>query len=257
MSLDTTKPSVGRIYDYVLGGHHNFEVDRMAAQRILAVFPSYPLWARLNRWFLQLVAERWGAEGYDRILDLGSGMPTEGHFHTVLPNARVLYTDYDAMTIAYAAQVLQGNPLTSYSQVDLTDTSELLEAAGQFFGAERRVAIGCIGVAYFIDDATVARLLQALHSWAAPGSVLACSFAYGDPAQPHTSEMLEAYRRNAGSEVYLRNQAEMERLCAPWRVRESRPLAEMLGMQDQIDHADHEGVGADMYGMLLEHAGQP
>jgi hypothetical protein len=119
------------------------------------------------------------------------------------------------------------------------------------------VAIGCIGVAYFIDDATVARLLQALHSWAAPGSVLACSFAYGDPAQPHTSEMLEAYRRNAGSEVYLRNQAEMERLCAPWRVRESRPLAEMLGMQDQIDHADHEGVGADMYGMLLEHAGQP
>jgi O-methyltransferase involved in polyketide biosynthesis len=255
MTFDTTKPSVGRIYDYVLGGHHNFEVDRLAAQRILTVFPSYPLWARLNRWFLQLVAERWGAEGHDRILDLGSGMPTQGHFHTALPNARVLYTDHDAMTIAYAAQVLQGNPLTGYSQVDLSDTAELIDVAGEFFGSNRRVAIGCIGVAYFIDDASVAQLMQTLHRWAAPGSVLACSFVYGDLAQPHTSELLENYRRNAGSQVYLRTQAEMERLCAPWRIRESQPLAEMLGMDEQIDQDDREGVGIDMYGMLLEHAG--
>ncbi len=26
MEIDTTKPHVGRVYDYVLGGHHNYEV---------------------------------------------------------------------------------------------------------------------------------------------------------------------------------------------------------------------------------------
>ena len=37
MNIDTTRPSVGRIYDYMLGGHHNFEADRIAAQQILKV----------------------------------------------------------------------------------------------------------------------------------------------------------------------------------------------------------------------------
>ena len=84
MNIDTTKPSTGRIYDYMLGGHHNFEVDQIAAQQILKVLPSYPTWARLNRWFLQMVAEQWAGSGYHHILDLGSGMPTQGHFHYAL-----------------------------------------------------------------------------------------------------------------------------------------------------------------------------
>ncbi len=29
---DASKPNAGRIYDYVLGRNHNFEVDRQAAQ---------------------------------------------------------------------------------------------------------------------------------------------------------------------------------------------------------------------------------
>ncbi|NTW98087.1 MAG: hypothetical protein HGB28_06000, partial [Oscillochloris sp.] len=48
-SMDTTRPNISRVYDYMLGGHHNFEVDRATAQHILQIFPSYPVWARLNR----------------------------------------------------------------------------------------------------------------------------------------------------------------------------------------------------------------
>ena len=29
---DASVPNAGRIYDYLLGGHHNFEVDRLAAE---------------------------------------------------------------------------------------------------------------------------------------------------------------------------------------------------------------------------------
>lgn len=33
-------PSSARIYDYVLGGAHNFDVDRQAAERLLAAVPA-------------------------------------------------------------------------------------------------------------------------------------------------------------------------------------------------------------------------
>lgn len=56
MTIDSTRPHVGRIYDYILGGHHNFEVDRTAAEQVLKLVPAYPELARQNRGFLQLVA---------------------------------------------------------------------------------------------------------------------------------------------------------------------------------------------------------
>jgi len=255
MGVDTTKPNIGRIYDYVLGGHHNFEVDRIAAQNILKTFPSYPRWARLNRWFLQLIAERWNAERFERVLDLGSGMPTEGHFHTVMPRAKVLYTDNDPMTVAYASEVLGKNDRVRFMQVDILDTTRLLAAADQHFGGERKIAIGSIGVAYFIDDTHFARLMGVLHDWAAPGSALTCSFPHGDTSNQRSQDITEAFSRNSGSKVFLRNAETMSRLCSPWRVREVQPLARLLGAEHLVEETDRENVGAEMYGAILEHAG--
>jgi SAM-dependent methyltransferase len=254
MEIDATKPSIGRIYDYVLGGHHNFEVDRVAAQNILKMFPSYPRWARLNRWFLQMMAERWNGEGFDQVLDLGSGMPTQGHVHTVMPRARVLYTDYDPMTVAYAGEVLGDDARVRFEQADILDTTGLLSAADQHFEGARKVAIGCIGVSYFVDDTRLARLMQALHSWAAPGSVLACSFPYGDPENQHTRDILESFNKNSGSQIFLRDPDTMARLCAPWRMRESGPLAQALGVEHLVEENDRENIGAEMFGMVLERA---
>src|SRR5829696_7048124 len=116
MPIDVTKPNVGRIYDYVLGGHHNFEADRAAAEQMLKVFPAYPRWARLNRWFLQMVAARWAVEGHKRVLDLGSGLPTQGHLHDAIPDAKVIYTDMDSVTVTYALEMLGDNPAVTYIQ---------------------------------------------------------------------------------------------------------------------------------------------
>ena len=38
-SRDTSKPNAGRIYVYLLGGSHNFEVDRQRAEGVLKIFP--------------------------------------------------------------------------------------------------------------------------------------------------------------------------------------------------------------------------
>ncbi|MET8993366.1 SAM-dependent methyltransferase, partial [Nonomuraea wenchangensis] len=50
--IDTTRPSVSRVYDFMLGGKDNYEADRMAARRALEVAPDAPQAARANREFL-------------------------------------------------------------------------------------------------------------------------------------------------------------------------------------------------------------
>jgi O-methyltransferase involved in polyketide biosynthesis len=252
MNIDTTKPSTGRIYDYVLGGHHNFEVDRAAAQQILKVAPSYTTWARLNRWFLQMVADQWASSGHHHILDLGSGMPTQGHFHSAAPHAKVLYTDIDPVTVAYAQEVIGANPLVSYIHTDLRDPTDLLDAANQLFQGQRRVAIGFIGLSYFFDDESVAQVARMLYDWAAPGSVMALSYGNVQTSNPRAQELLENFKRNS-AQVYMRDEAQVRALMAPWKVREIQPLASSLGVEHLIDESVHSGVDAEMYGAMLVH----
>jgi O-methyltransferase involved in polyketide biosynthesis len=254
MTTDNSKPSVGRIYDYMLGGHHNFEVDREAARQILKTAPSYPTWARLNRWFLQMIAGRWAAEEQRNILDLGSGLPTQGHFHECAPSSLVLYSDYDAVTVAYSREVLGDNPSTLYLQADARDITTILSAADRFFGGQRKVAVGTIGVTYFIDDTDLTRVMRALHDWAAPGSVMALSFVSVDMTNPHSQEILDMYKRSVTA-VYVRDEADVRRLCAPWQMQQCQPLASWLEVEHLVQESDREGVNAEMYGALLAHGG--
>ena len=50
--IDTTKPSVARVYDYFLGGKDNYESDRELYRQIMKIAPEAPEWARVNRSWL-------------------------------------------------------------------------------------------------------------------------------------------------------------------------------------------------------------
>ena len=50
--IDASVATPARMYDYWLGGHDNFAADRIAAQRVLEIWPEAPLVARENRSFL-------------------------------------------------------------------------------------------------------------------------------------------------------------------------------------------------------------
>jgi hypothetical protein len=248
--MEPTKPNVGRIYDYVLGGEHNLEVDREVAQKIIKVFPAYPRWARLNRDFLQAMARRWGVQGRANVLDLGSGMPTRGHFHSTMPTARVLYSDHDPVTVKYAREIIGNNPAVAYIETDLREPRQLLSFAEQHFRGDHEVAIGCIGVAYLIDDASLEHTLRTLYDWAAPGSVLALSqAALGE--RPEKVHQLMALLKSNGAELFLRDEAALRRIVAPWEVLEIAPLESWPGVKSQLQAADHEHGGIRMYGTYL------
>jgi len=84
LGLDVTTPNVARMYDYYLGGKDNFEPDRIAAEKVLALVPGLRRAAVENRRFLRRVVRLLAAEaGISQFLDIGVGLPTQGAVHEV------------------------------------------------------------------------------------------------------------------------------------------------------------------------------
>jgi hypothetical protein len=181
-------------------------------------------------------------------------MPTQDHFHIVAPNARVLYTDNDPITVAYAQQVLEGNQAVVYLQADVREPAAILAAADDLFDGVRQVAIGCIGISYFIDDSSLVRLMRALHDWAAPGSVMALSFFYTETEIESNQKVFALFRRH-GSEVFPRDEALIRHLCPPWKIHELKPIESWLNLETVSQNGSGEVSTGMMYGTLLEHGG--
>src|SRR5919201_499970 len=93
--FDPTTPNVARMQDYWLGGKDNFAADREAAERDMTYAPELPRLARENRRFLARAVRYLAAAGIDQFIDIGTGLPTQGHVHEVLrdvaPEAPVAY----------------------------------------------------------------------------------------------------------------------------------------------------------------------
>jgi hypothetical protein len=113
--IDTTKANIARVYDYWLGGSHNFLADQDVARAMIAVDPNIRAMMRANRAFLGR-AVRYLAREADigQFLDIGSGIPTEQNVHEVAqaaaPGSRVVYVDNDEVAVAHSRLMLEDNP---------------------------------------------------------------------------------------------------------------------------------------------------
>jgi len=73
--LDTTRPSIARVYDYWLDGKDNFAADRGMADEMERCYPGTRQMVVSNRQFL-VRAVTWAADqGISQFLDLGAGCP--------------------------------------------------------------------------------------------------------------------------------------------------------------------------------------
>ncbi|MDQ4092008.1 MAG: SAM-dependent methyltransferase, partial [Actinomycetota bacterium] len=129
--VDWERPSIARVYDYYLGGSHNFVVDRRMARRAIEVWPELPVIMQANRAFLRRAVRYLIRAGITQFLDLGSGIPTEGNVHEVaqmaLPEARVVYVDIDPIAVAYSRDILSGNQRVEVIQADLRDVAAIFD----------------------------------------------------------------------------------------------------------------------------------
>ena len=133
--LDLDRPNAARMYDYYLGGSHNFAVDRELAGRVLEAWPDMPRAAQANRAFLRRAVRFLADQGVRQFLDIGSGIPTVGNVHEVAqaaaPDARVVYVDTDPVAVAHSRAILAGDPQTAVVQADGRDPVGLLAHPGR------------------------------------------------------------------------------------------------------------------------------
>jgi hypothetical protein len=157
-NVDLDRPSAARMYDYYLGGAHNFAVDREAAERAIAALPATVPAARTNRAFLQRAVRFLVESGVRQFIDLGSGIPTSGNVHEVAqlidPAVRVAYVDIDAVAVAHGQAVLDGNELTTFVHADLRDVDSVLydPELRQLIDFSEPVALLMVAVLHFIPD---------------------------------------------------------------------------------------------------------
>ncbi|MEU9376219.1 SAM-dependent methyltransferase [Streptomyces sp. NPDC048255] len=182
--IDISVPSVSRIYDYYLGGSHNFEVDRQAARRAMEFMPGLPKIMQANRAFMRRAVRHAVAEGVTQFLDIGSGIPTFGNVHEIAraasPEARVVYVDHDPVAVAHSQAVLGGDERTGVVAADLRKPQDILNSpeVRQLLDLGRPVALLLVAVLHFLEDAdepyaAVAQLRDEL----APGSLLILTHA--------------------------------------------------------------------------------
>jgi hypothetical protein len=216
--VDPTVPSPARLYDFYLGGSHNFPADRAAAKRIISAMPDLPDAAWANRSFHQRAA-RWLAEqGIRQFLDIGSGLPTVGNTHEIVQkaaaDARVVYVDIDPMVELISADVLGGSPTATVVTADLRDPATVLgdrDLRALIHDGEP-TGLLMTAVMHFVAPGSdpwglAAQYLAAL----APGSYLVLSHITADRLPPRAvEEGLDVYSR-ATENIYVRSKDEVQR----------------------------------------------
>jgi hypothetical protein len=131
--VETRRANAARVYDYWLGGTHNFLAGQDVARAIAAVEPTAPLIGRANRAFIGRAVRFLAANGIRQFLDIGSGMPTQGNVHEVAqqadPGARVAYIDVDPVVVAHSKALLAGNENAAIIEADLREPGAILDHA--------------------------------------------------------------------------------------------------------------------------------
>lgn len=199
--LDPQRPNPARMYDYFLGGFHNFQADRDAAEAAEAAFPGVRASARANRDFLRRAVRLLVKAGIDQFLDLGSGVPTVGNVHEIAqeanPDARVVYVDAEPVAVAASRRLLAGNPRAAIVHADIRDVGAVLndEQVRELLDLERPLGLMLASVLPYIPDAADPDALVAAYRRAlAPGSYLLITHGSVDDFEaPETDEVYRVY----------------------------------------------------------------
>jgi len=224
--IDPDTPSPARIYDFWLGGSHNFAADREVGRRTAEAMPHLPVAARANRAFLGRVVHHLVADlGVDQLLDLGSGVPTAGNVHEVAraanPEARVVYVDVDPVAIAHARGLLEDVDGCEAILADLRDVDAVLDhpLLRATIDLKRPVAVMMFAVLHFVpDDGGPELIVRDFMDAVADGSYLAFSHGVPDVHDPGTQrDAARSYAARTGIPFIARTPEELARLLGPLR----------------------------------------
>lgn len=170
-------PNTGRILEYWLGGPHYFPIDAKAGDGFAALYPGFPAFFKASRAFIGRATRYIREQGVEQFVVIGTGIPNSYNVHEVVPDARVLYTDFDADNIRLGCEILADVPHVGYTYFDAGDVSTYdFGAETEVLGPLKQLGVIACGVAGFIVDDRLLQLFDWFHKRAPRGSYLAFDF---------------------------------------------------------------------------------
>lgn len=216
-------PTPAGIYDYLLGGSHYSQADRLAAEQVISLAPEVRSEARENRAFLQRAVRYVASRGVSQYVDIGSGFPTAGPVHEIaaesLTDPHVLYVDYDPKVAELANELVQ-SPNVATVVHDLRHPWEIIDdpEGVRLIDWSRPVAVLMVGILHFVrDDENPAEIIATFRDHMAPGSYLLLTHGSAGE-QPDTSDEAAQAWDKAKSMLTLRTPREIEDLLVGFEV---------------------------------------
>jgi hypothetical protein len=217
--IDTRIPNMARMYDYALGGKDNFAADRAAVEKLFSFSPENRDVPRANRRFLGRAVRFAAAQGVSQFLDLGTGLPSQGHVHEVVaeinPDAHVVYVDYDPVVVNHARALLLDSDSVTAVQADIRDPDSILthpDVTG-LIDFSRPVAVLFVAVLHGIPDRDdPAGIARAFAGRLSPGSYLILSHLTSEGHSPELVAQKEEVFARSTAPVLYRSRAEILRM---------------------------------------------
>lgn len=210
--------SAARVYDYLLGGGHNFAADRGVAENFIAALPSACDVAQLNRAFLRRAVVYLMERGIRQFLDIGSGIPTVGNVHEIVqevdPDADVVYVDNEPIAVAHSQLLLEDDEHATVIEGDLHRPGAILDRVetGRLLDLSQPVGLLMVGVFHFVGtESDAPGLVSRYRDALAPGSFLALSHFTADVSPSEMAEVVRVMSRTADP-IHTRTHPEIEEL---------------------------------------------
>lgn len=235
------------MYDYFLGGSHNFAADRALAEEYIKVLPDMPQIARAQRRVVHRMIRYLLSAGVTQFLDLGSGIPTAGNVHEIAqaanPKARVVYVDSDAVAVTHSRSILADAPNAEVLRADLRDPDSVLAdpIVTSLLDFSQPIAVLMIAVLHFVaDEDDPAEVVAAYRDATAPGSYLAITHATSD-YKPELARRAEAVYTRASHQIRYRSRPQILDMLAGYELVEP-------GLADLILWRPDPDIGPDPLG---------
>lgn len=210
--------TAARMYDYYLGGVHNFPADRAAADAVVERFPFIPEAARANRAFVVNAVRHLSERGIRQFLDIGSGIPTVDNVHSVArqihPDARVAYVDIDPVAVAESMHILNDDDRAVAVRGDVQESQAVVEHAEvrRLLDFDEPIGVILAAVLHFVPEHRVAdEAVAGLIESVASGSHFVVSHSATESFALFTATE-DVYRRRTSTPGTVRTRAEVERL---------------------------------------------
>jgi hypothetical protein len=230
-ATDVTVPNAARVYDYMLGGAHNFAADREFAEEVERVAPDANVYISANRAFVGRAVRWLVGQRIRQFLDIGSGIPTVGNVHEIAqsatPEARVVYIDIDPVAVAHGEALLACDPRTSVFQADLARPNQVLSHPGvlELLDFTQPMAVLVNAVMHFLPDTNDPQwILAQIRDAVVQGSYITLTHAHHRSIQQadlldQENRACQLYQRTATA-LCLRTREQVRDLLTGWDIVE-------------------------------------